>query len=76
MATAKKTDEIVCSLLSWGLMGEDALGSHSLAPSWGENKSSHLEKNVHGLKEVMPSELLLTRCTQHHVRVCSWFGFN
>lgn len=35
MAAARKTEKIVCDLLSWGLVAEDALGSCRLAPSWG-----------------------------------------
>lgn len=45
MAAARKTDKTVCDPLSRGLVGEDALGSCRLAPSWGENKSPYyLEK--------------------------------
>lgn len=39
MATARKTDEIVCDLLSRGLLGEEALRSCRLAAKRKKNPS-------------------------------------
>lgn len=75
MAAARKTDKIVCDLLSWGLMGEDALGNCRLQHQAGGKYKSLLGKRSPWLKT---GDALQTAFDQMYPVSCScllvvWF---